>query len=29
MSFPAMKMPEAFAAFTKAVYGREIEFEHP
>jgi uncharacterized protein (DUF362 family) len=29
MEFPGMKMPDAFAAFTKAAYGRAIEFEHP
>jgi len=29
MEFPVMKIPEAFAAFTKAVYGKAIEFEHP
>jgi uncharacterized protein (DUF362 family) len=29
MEFPAMKMAEAFAAFTRAAYGRAIEYEHP
>jgi uncharacterized protein (DUF362 family) len=29
MEFPAMKIPDAFAAFTKAAYGHAIEYEHP
>jgi uncharacterized protein (DUF362 family) len=28
MEFPLMKMDEAFAAFTKAVYGKELSLEH-
>ena len=29
MRFPALDIPAAFARFTKAVYGKAIEFEHP
>lgn len=29
MEFPAMPFVKAFGAFTKAAYGRAIEFEHP
>lgn len=29
MEFPAMKIPQAFAAFTQAAYGKAIEYEHP
>lgn len=29
MEFPAMQLAEGFAAFTKAAYGRAIEYEHP
>jgi uncharacterized protein (DUF362 family) len=29
MDFPAMSIEEAFAAFTKAAYGKSIEYEMP
>lgn len=29
MEFPAMRLDKAFAAFTKAAYGRAFELEHP
>lgn len=29
MEYPAMKLDEAFAAFTQAAYGRAFELEHP
>lgn len=29
MEFPGMNVPEAFAEFTRAAYGKAIEYEHP
>jgi hypothetical protein len=28
MQFPAMTVKQAFAAFTRAAYGKELELEH-